>query len=73
MLNDFALGEGRNSVDAENDQLGLLSGRSNGLLLNQKTIKNDREEINLDELNALLEEVDGKKFEDKFSKIVSSP
>ena len=43
------------------------------MLLNQNTIKNDREEINLDELNALLEEVDGKKFEDKFTKMVSSP
>ena len=59
LLNDFAFTDNRNSIDQLTNEFALLSGRSNGALQNPNTLKNDREEINLDELNALLEEVDG--------------
>ena len=47
--------------------------KGNALKNQENVIENDREEINLDELNALLSEVDGTKFEDKFSKMTSPP
>ena len=47
--------------------------KGNALKNQENVIENDREEINLDELNALLSEVDGNKFEDKFSKMTSPP
>ena len=70
LLNDFAFGVGRNSEEHVND-FSLFKG--NALKNQDNVIENDREEINLDELNALLSEVDGTKFEDKFSKMTSPP
>ena len=66
LLNDFAFVDSRNEGNGPND-FQVFSGRSNGIIKNQPTLKNDREEINMDELNALLGEDDGLKFEDKFN------
>ena len=70
LLNDFAFGAVRNSAEHVNE-FSLFKG--NAMKNQENLIKNDREEINLDELNALLSEVDGSKFEDKFSKMTSPP
>ena len=72
LLNDFAFSDNRNSIDQLTNEFALLSGRSNKVLQNPSVLKNEREEINLDELNALLEEEDGPKFEDKFSKMMDA-
>ena len=66
LLNDFAFTDSRNEGNGPND-FQIFSGRSNGIIRKQPMVKNDREEINLDELNALLGEGDGVKFEDKFN------